>query len=276
MATVVAVVALAAIAGSGCQSGIVDSPLFSADLQVIAFLDKWHPEVYVADARGCRDVGKANHFALSRNGNYVLAIDARESWLSVGDTLTLYEVSTGRRFKTALPEVAKARDVEPDKWQWACRSPDPEVFIMEDEPGVVFGLAVGKDAGPPDPKRVYFRWRPDGGWQTVERPPERLVVQLRQHFARIPIQLLPIVEFGPDGLNARHAVWVRPDGSTVELLRNNDRVRDLAFLTAFLPTIFFNPYYLPSAGPVLQEFGTEDQARPKARLTELLAQKKKD
>ena len=190
---------------AGCQSGRAGYCLFSDDRRIVAYRDRYYPElVYVADSRGAAVIGQGAAM-LSRDGRFLLLIDRRDrhrvglDW-DAGDPVILYDVGLRKKYATALPR--------------SMRYGDRNVFF-EDGPTVT--LTFGPDA--------YLAWSPKDRWRESWRPSGMPQWQFREmEESREPAEEQgSIVTLGPDGWNARRTVWVRADGSVTELLRQNDR-----------------------------------------------------
>jgi hypothetical protein len=273
--------ALSGLGGAGCapgiNSGCVESPTLSDDGETLAFSDG--ENVYVADSKGVRHVAQANRYALSRSGRFVLSIKATAWIIQAGDVATLCDVGSGKQFSMTLPEA-------PDAWK--AKHPSgahdwPETFgfevFVEDAPAVVFGLPAAEGKGTTDgalnSRMIYLRWQPGGDWTSVARPPASLAARMHKHNVSLGgREDLPIVEFGCDGINARRTVWVRPDGSTLEVLRQNDVPVRTAEYVAALPIFFWNPMYWAGAFQPARGLEAQDQTKPNARLAELVARRK--
>lgn len=292
-----AALALLAVA-AGCNSGRVDNPVFSDDGQVVVFGDSWGYEaVYVANSKGVQRVSNdRRNYALSRDGRYVLSLGG----LASKSRVTIYEIPTGKRYDSKIPEEAFDRD----QGCYLLIGYTGEVFI-EPSPAVVFTLnarhwrvpvkpipatlpsseeatAKCRASQPVTPKlattdpKIYLRWQPGREWLVeLKRPDEKYRAVLPPvDSADSKSQMNPIVEFGCDGWNARRTIWVRPDGSTMELLRQNDVLPRLSIIVPFMPVFFWNGYYwFTFMGPCC-DIVIKDQTDPKARLKELIRERK--
>jgi hypothetical protein len=265
--------------GPGINSGRVQSPTLSDDGKTLAFFDCEYENVYVADAKGVRHVAQANRYALSRSGRYVLSVKATAVVLQAGDAATLYDVRSGEQFSMTLPAAPDAwkNDHPFGKHDW------PETFgfevFIEDAPAVVFGLPAAEGKGNPDgalnTRMVYLRWQPGGAWTSVVRPSAMLAAPMHTHnVVRGGSEDVPIVEFGCDGINARRTVWVRPDGSDLEVLRQNNVPVQTAGYLALLPIFFWNPMYWMGAFVPSSGLEAQDQTKANARLAELIARRR--
>jgi hypothetical protein len=277
--------------------------VLSDDGQVIAFSDRYYAQVCVADAKGVRKVADAQRFALSRDGRYVLTVDSTSHSLQAGLPVTIREVAGGKSYHAVLPDAPPEALFPSDHRAWPEEYPS-EVFI-EPGPAVVFSLmsfrerssaaatspagamarleamtkaaatppASWKSTGPVE-NAIYLRWQPDRPWQNVDRPNDQFRTVLQPIAAGSSPAALPIVEFGCDGWNPRRTVWVRPDGNTVELLRQNDAPGRLLIMLPWMPLLFWNPMYWAYATRPALDAAATDQTQPKARVEELVRQRK--
>lgn len=210
---------LSVIMLSGCQSGRVGYAQFGRDGSLVAFQDDRYRLVYVANEAGVRCIG-SGEFALSYDGRYVLLLkpplgDWSEPEYEKGNRVQLYDVQSRRRWHSKLPigipaDAVFGGDVEPSDDEG--REAGPVRVFFDEGPTVTIGPVDG----------AYWAWRPPASWKQAERPltsPRPLPFPFRGRFGR---RSRSLVQLGSDGWNARRTVWVQPDGSTLELLRQDD------------------------------------------------------
>jgi hypothetical protein len=86
-----------------------------------------------------------------------------------------------------------------------------------------------------------------------------------------------LVAFGPDGWNARRTVWVRPDGSVVEISRQNDVPVMAVATVALFPIGFWEPLYWGIVFDLPREIGKAtapvDNSAAQRRLDQLVKER---
>jgi len=194
----------------------------------------------IADQRGHRSIAQGNQCEcwLSSDGQWVLI--APNGIDGAGTRLTLYEVATGRRLQSTLPDVPEIhqwirRPVEGNK-PWITWEASP-AFLPSG--GFVLRLTVGKrPTVSADWQRMFWhvQWSPDDGWQSMrKRPAVQLIRAVKPRYISsgdmflgsepgqpAPVPKEPLVVFPCDGPNAQRTIWIRPDGSTLEISRQDD------------------------------------------------------
>jgi hypothetical protein len=253
---------VAIIAGIGCNSGKIQSPTFSNDGHVVAFFDYKYEQVYFADSQGSRMIGKGNRLAMSRDGRYVLTIQASDVYVQGGDAMTLYEVATGKHFTAAVPDGHPmfTQGAPAQRRGWPSDS-TVEVYI-QNGPVVTFGLDT-----------LYFRWRPNAEWTKATCPSDSSRAQMEVYKIHHGPLENPTVEFGSDGWNARRTIWVAPDGKTVELLRQDDIPARMCWLVVDSPLLDFDTFTRLYHEQIVVDTKGEDQSKPKAQLAALISQR---
>jgi len=228
--------------GVGCSDGRVEYFASSSDGWAIAFQSGTHnydcgggeylagSGVYLADRRGIVYVGQAETqcFAISPDGRFVLAF--RETKLKRENKLgpmTLLDRANDRRYSIPLPEFEFHH-----------------IFKVYFAPGPQLTFEVNQG---PEYETCFQTWSPGTGWKrTVSRPVGEGVSPFANSHSDYPYGHGPdfLVDFPPSRWIARHVVWVRPDGSTQELVRQNDAP------PRFLGSVLFTPICL-----LVPEFG---------------------
>jgi hypothetical protein len=236
----------------GCQSGSVISVQTSRDGDVLVFQDAAYRTVYAASARGVQRLGEDGTFTLSPDGRWVLIFQqpSNTQWrggYSKGDRLTLVHLDTPEQYVTTLPfdipagllpgsgdhsPTASASSISDDG-----RPRDREaVKVCFGDAEIHIGLI----------DETCWRWRPRlslaDAWDTRPatechgaRLGEANACILPDRYVTHDIDHDHLVVLPSDGWNALRTVWVRPDGSSVELLRKNDA--PLQFLIACVVTV---------------------------------------
>lgn len=201
-------VAASLLAVVGCQSGRVSDVLVNDDGEIISFVGGGglgSPGVCVADRHGVRTVATGyGHRVLSRDGRFLLFV---RGGFDAGSELLLHDIAAKRSYHTRLPRsfiVGRVGVLFGD---------GPSVIVCESE--------------------VFLRWDPTGGWQNIENPAGQLQIVPDSCSA----EPLPpnIVTLAPDGWNARRTVWIRPNGATLELVRQNHAPLNIAILVGLAP-----------------------------------------
>jgi hypothetical protein len=231
----------------GCQSGRVGQAQFSDDGSVLAFRDAERDTVYVADGRCVQGAGTGD-FLLSADGHLLLIIRRRPGTESspgyrAADHLRLRETATARWHDTSLPfdiptglipryEVLRCAETKREA------EPNPFRFLQETTE-VFFGAGPTVTFGPIEDE--YWCWSPQSGWHLTARP-DAPGLDIAAQVRRGVKQRRWLVQLGPDGWNARRTVWVRPDGSTLELLRQNTVLARLCPLVLCSPVALIPIY----------------------------------
>ena len=254
---------------SGCMSsGRVGDFAFSEDGRVLAFAEPQHRHLYVADARGLRWL--AAHyceFYLDQAGDRVVWLEdwgSPEPWPG---TMAIHYVTDRRTRRVKIPQLTHVSSETGGRG------------IYFDPGGGIVLKATRFWRSDDQPARYikeikYLRWSAEGGWSERGRPPSKWVPAPNQSLEDAEV---PLVEFGPDGWNARRTVWVRLDGSTLEIARQND------ILPLSLLYVALFPVYAPHAaywgGLITNPQGIAKQLKPvdnsaaEARLKRLIAER---
>ncbi len=231
----------------GCQSGVPEYVLFNDDRDVIAYADSKYPTVYAADKKGIVAVGQGNAY-LSVDGRYLVLLDHDRkdgySYLE-GERIVIHHVPTRRSFTTRLPVSFIDHDLK------MMIAEGPQLYIAIRHSG-----------------ERQMSWSPWAGWGLAKIPESLQVVPMRSsldskskydHGIRHGLSN-PIV-LKPDAWNARRTVWVRPNGETQELLRQNDVPLKVSELVALSPVILVpgsNLFYLLAWSEVLAPLSPRD------------------
>ncbi len=240
-AVVLAAAVLAALSW-GCQSGAVTGIQFSDDGNVVAFHDEMYQDVYVADERGVRRLQQRGEYVLSPDGRWLLVM-ANSAYLfglahQTGDTLTLLEMASGRCHTTRLPvNIPRNLVVAPEHRHPCAVDKVQELDALREAQQVAiwFGDEAAVTIGPIWDE--YWCWHPgrsfDEEWSRVsaadwvgnQTPASHSCLLNRGDAGYRWMALFP-----GDGWIAARTVWIRPDGSVLELSRKNDAL--LLFLYA--------------------------------------------
>lgn len=237
---------VAAAGVCGCQSGRIGEIQIRQDGWVLAFRDSKYGTVYVANDRGVRRVGEGD-YVLSTDGTR-FALFKRTSgdveWPGYwsGDELVLYHVPTGKCQRLLLPvDIPRVALIwainRPVSVRAADREPSP---LFPEGVGVFFEGESGVTLGPLEGE--YWRWSETAGWETAARPEAEKCLIVSPE-GRGQEQRPFLVQLGPDGWNARRTVWIRPDGTSVELLRQNDVLPSVLGLAVVFPGYVLNPFW---------------------------------
>ena len=225
-----------AIAGTGCQSGHIGFHQFSTNGKVIAFEDSEYNKLYVADASGVKPLDKSGDFLLSPDGAWILMIrrQGRAPNLAyrAGDELLLLDWRSGRNYTMLLPFNIPQNLIE-EPGNRVPRSVekirDPALLAKAKRARVFFLGDIEIIIGPIWDE--YFHWgsaaKPDDRWTRLSAKEVKNVLPPLSASRRISEASWGtaepcLVEVPSDGWTALHTTWVRPGGSTLELLRKND------------------------------------------------------
>jgi hypothetical protein len=188
--------------------------------------------VYAADERGVWTAGIGEVATdLSRDGRYLVLFKCGFCAIpetDAGKPMILCDIRARRRYSTRLP-----RELTP-------KGSSYETVYFDDKLAVTFEFGGGD----------CLSWSQSRGWEESRHPLSRLkatgtdrdVSSFDEESAGHP----SLVVLGPDGWNARRTVWIRPDGSTQEILRDNSVFTTVAALAVFSPVglLTASPYYL--------------------------------
>ena len=230
-----------AFVAAGCHSGHIKDAQVSDDGRVLVFRhdDTWSSESsipYIADSAGVRSTRMKGRFALDPKGRWLLVFPERELLnFRLGDCLTLTRLDTRRCYQTRLPfdvtqdEInAAGRCAQPDSADSSSAAHSLQNFRLE----VVFKDLPEIMIGPFPPEGRYWRWDAQANWadewrclgaeaateQYTSRSAPRLIA------AAVGTRKSPdcLTEMPSDGLSAFRTIWIRSDGSTVEIARKSD------------------------------------------------------
>jgi hypothetical protein len=234
-------VGIALACASGCQSGWVTNVQQSSDGKVIAFTDLRYGQLYVADSRGVRSLRNAINYVLSPDGNWLVtsvkpdSLWDRGEWFEDGDLLLLYDVKNDRIYSTPIPSTGRLNPAR-SATEVRLSATQPSIgFAGDGLPRIgvsiiCFGPGSQLTYGPVS--GFYWTWKPEDKsgvvWtKTPEAspaaaiPPSGITVPFDSYTQTIDKPDC-IVAIPCDGWNAPTTVWIRPDGSTLELTRKND------------------------------------------------------
>lgn len=261
---------VAAAGASGCQSGRIGEIQIRQDGWVLAFRDSKYETVYVADDRGVRRLSEGD-YVLSADGTRLALfkrISGDDEWPGYwsGDKLELWHLTTGKcqrlRLPVDIPRDALVRPADrPVSVDEADHEPSP---LFPEGVGVFFEGQSAITLGPLGGE--YWHWSESVGWKTCVRPSTEkslIVSPERRGQEQRPF----LIELGPDRWNARRTVWVRPDGTCVELLRQNDVLPNALGLAAVYPVYLLNPtIWLFGWGHLLHQLERTDNDKTLADL----------
>lgn len=252
---------------TGCSSGRVGRALLSQDGNILAFRDAhWlHEAIYLAGKRGIQKIGNADFFLLSADGRRLLLINRGSSYgggliLRADDFLTLVEVAGDKRYATRLPFDIPRSSSNPGLPQSSDSQIVKKVTENDYEENRLAGLQVFFDQEPVrsgDLHSVghtfsrsilmigsiggeYWRWNIGGDWEQIPCPAPK-TYPLGTPSSALQEQRRYLVQLAPTGLIARRTIWVRPDGSELELVRQNDAPLRACLVTVLAPFLL-NPF----------------------------------
>ncbi len=221
IATITALLIAALLAG--CQSGAVQLADASEDQRVVAFYDMYHDRVYVARGDKVQLMGRWQEFQLSDDGHWLLlgrrAYHQLGGWASdLARSFVLRNLDDGRRWDVSFsPELGPRPSLGP---LYVAAGPRLAVRVHGQESDTDPDPAAPPAAEPPE---EVWTWSPDTGWQRAESWPADLKIVLAGSGEPTRnIDEAGLVTLPPKGLSPFRTVWVRPDGSTMEVLRQTD------------------------------------------------------
>ena len=225
---------------SGCSSGRIRNVQVSDDGRILAFQynQTWPPGgsiAYVVDSAGVQSTEIEAPFVLDPKGRWLLLLPCQASGVfGLDGRLVLLSLETRTRYETRLPF-----DVSWDYINVAIRSSEYKSAETGSAPSALqlSGVTVVfKDRpeiliGPLPPEDRYWRWDAQANWadewrcispQEADdcRTPDHAVRRITwgENYSLVDYT----VEMPSDGFTALRTIWVRPDGSTLELTRKND------------------------------------------------------
>jgi hypothetical protein len=231
---VLAAAAVALLSGVGCQSGRIDCVQVSDDGNVLLFRDYLYDTTYIANEAGVRRVDVRWPYMLSPDGQWILycrQTDGSDGFPSFrdGEELVLHYLPNGREYVTPLPlEVALGiRVVELGPCSTS-EAHDRSLEQLRAGPVRVVWcggaeVVVGAGGG-------YWRWQPGEPVSVEWKKCTATEVARLERFPWRPlvnpcmVGEVPgfVISVPTDGLTAHRVMWVRPDRSTMELVRKND------------------------------------------------------
>ena len=256
---------------TGCMScGVVgDQFAFSQDGRVLAFRDPAHGHLYVADSQGLRWVATSPlSFHLSRSGDRLMWFEDWGAPVPWPGTMAIHYVAERRTRRVKTPELTGVS-----------LETRGESYFFDPAGAVVVQVKCYQQGNDPSARLVRlvkrFRWSPEDGWGDCAPPPAEWAPASRPPPTG---QETHLVELGPDGWNARRTVWVRPDGSTLEIARQNDLMPLMLIYVAAFPVYAWQPAYWGSmiSNPqgLARELKPVDNTTAQARLARLIAERK--
>ena len=209
----------------------------------LAFVDGIYPNIYVADNRSVRLVAfypsiypSSSPISISPDGNRVVWFEDLKKDSGRFGTMGMFDTRTSISQRVAIPSNGGNL---------------PLSVLFEPTSNVILSCNGGK----------ILSWSNNAGWHELTELPKDAVPNERLTKGEIvPIDNAdyagtepfsvrhsrpPLVEFACDGWNARRTVWVRPDGTVVELLRENDLPLRAAWTTIWTPLLFWSEDYWP-------------------------------
>jgi hypothetical protein len=222
--------------------------------------------LFVADGSGVRCITAAFPwpfvFSLAPDGNRVIWFDdlSRERYDTVptpADSclrkMVVYSLDAGRSQKVAIPDDFHAAYNE---------------YFVSFAPGgriVIRGTSHGRGR--------CLCWSEKDGWrETTEKPADSIVSKdIRAWEEASPDN--PLVEYGRDGWNARRTVWVRPDGSVLEITRDNSVLFFGVFYGALTPLGFWYPGYMDWVGNFGHGLKQTDNTDSQRKLDRLIKER---
>lgn len=248
------VILLGLLVSTGCaQSGQIGFVCSSADGWILAFQDVVYHTIWVADRDTVRPVAKGigDGLALSPDGRYVFVIthsDPERNFSGFGDQFELLDLTTGDRWGGIGPWPT-------DVGRWHARllfEPDGS-FILWIDPEAY--SKVTEDGPATLPVDLGWRYAVGEGFEIIEQLPSggRPLGWSTNGFDS---QRAAIVPIGYDGWNAARQIWVRPDGSTMEIARQNDLPFMVPRAIVLAPLAVVNPFVLSDVVYVVQSFGS--------------------
>jgi hypothetical protein len=246
-------VLLGLLMSTGClQSAYLRDACSSDDGWVIAFQDDCHKTVWVADRDSHRPIaqGTGSGLMLSPNGRFLLLLTHDPSNVlhsCVGNRMQLIDLTTNETWNAIAPWPEDLfRDdatvqIDPDGSFTLWVSPRPSFESNEDVFGIIDGSArgwrytIGKGIEPTDhapTNAKHFGWSTNGF-----------------NGKRVDIERIDY-----DGWNARRQIWIRPDGSTMEIARQNDLPLMVPRAIVTLPLSLFNYFMLSDTVYVVSSF----------------------
>lgn len=270
---------LAPLAGvlflTACQSGRIGHTQFSADGTVVAFADAHYPAVYVADDRRVVKVGRGS-FLLSADGSLLVLMDddgmpGQWEGFECGAKLTLHHIASGKRLVTHIPfdlpgYLLSERQIRPARGNGTERAHD--MRFLSERFAVFFEGGFQVTLGPVI--EGYWSWAPNVGWRISEQP--SVAGQYVEDWLEPAADVL--IQRAPDGWNARRTVWIRPDGSTVELLRQNDVLPRMLGLGTLAPVQLLSPLWHFSIAQQVHELSPQDEDKSRAEYRRILARRR--
>lgn len=263
-------VAIVLCGGLGCQSGRISLIRLDATGHMMVFQDPEYDTIYFADGSGVRRLPfgpPPNHqmldMHLSPDGEWLFLVASERGHYNPGDEvdMRLWALDGSADYEAAFPRELIEWYAETAASQdplyivtGANKGPTPLLWL-EGAPTVVLGMRDGP----------VYRWQPGqfGNWTKLEHRDAALPANLPAD-PRGPIPMFaiqwpctpiapdpyyppvgPIVTVPYDGWNAQRVIWVRPDATTLELVRQNDApLRVVARTSEILLAILSLPFDL--------------------------------
>lgn len=284
----------AALAG-GCMSGRADLAAISQDGRVLVFKD-CHG-LYVVDGNRTRRLGfTLGQLYLSEDGDRLVWFDGLSEQHC---SMVLYHPHEDRRDEVQLPGNERSRYPDAVMFGSSGRlmlkfvvypNPPPGSSVVPPTPP---DLSAGVHEPPPaKPETRFYCWSAKTRWTRGDQPMKGFMPPAHTDgyygFMGIAPKRLdepndarefPLVEFGADGWNARRTVWVRPNGSVLEISRQNDILGKALVNIAAFPLLFWDYWYLGALVNSPQEACSDlkvtDNSAAQAKLDRLVRERTK-
>jgi hypothetical protein len=274
---------------SGCQSGIVGDAIFSKDRHVVAFTDENYPKVYLASGsqvwQACTlpvdAFGNRRPFLLNPSGTHLLVIGKAGT--------ILYDVAKRNPQAISVPSpgpgplLLSPSGTPVVVTEGAISGPSAVAgkalvdIAFLDETGIAFGVITAPLLGSHEDKKVweYWTWRESEGWRKLPANPPPFKGQWQAKHWNRQTAIPGILQLGPEGGKPRRTVWLKDDGSVVELLRQNDLAANIpvAVVTSPLILTYYGVFLWASiAQPTLQSMQDEWPDISEAQFQTIMSQ----
>jgi hypothetical protein len=223
----------------GCHTGSISHCQLSTDEQALAFRES-NGLICIADDRGVRAVSGDDLFCLSPSGKWLLLLKQkgrhkRGFEFTAGGHITFIDLTSRSEFKTALPcDIPSGYREFGNRADWWTLESKKKALDVPDNHAiqVIFTDCSEFYIGPI--WRSYWKcyvgprsskWEQvlpeDIPHVTSDTSNSRSLKDCSQS-ASLGTPHAPLVQLPCDGKIARRTLWVRPDGSTLEVTRQND------------------------------------------------------
>lgn len=237
-------VALPALLVFGCHSGHVDVLDETRDGRMLLFEDSDYHTTYLATAERVRSLGIARRQCyLSPDGEWVLCLGKSKMpatyVIEAGARILLFNTRTNAKYRTHMPAYLPVITTPPN---WRAKPPPaPELWPAPTHVFAYFLPGPRVALGPAGDR--YWLWHPAAAtgeaWTTAT--PDSFGASLTEA-GRVPLGERSyespcrsyVVSLPTDGWNAMRTVWVLPDGTERELMRQTDAPWRVAVATAMI------------------------------------------